>query len=62
MASPQGMNVLAVERNGFPEDFLSFRTMCGVQWSPLVFTLVLYAHAYRKSRNQPGKIANSARG
>ena len=48
MASSQGTNVLAFEKHGFPEDFVSFRTMCGVQWSPLVFALVLYSHTYRK--------------
>ena len=31
MANPQGTNVLAVERHGVPEDFVSFRTLCGVQ-------------------------------
>ena len=62
MANPQGMNMLVVERHGVPEDFVSFRTLCGVQWSPLVFELVLNAHMYRKSKNQPGNVANSARG
>ena len=37
MANPQGMKVSAFERRGLPEDFTSFRTLCGVQSSPLVF-------------------------
>ena len=37
MANPQGMKVFAVERNGLPEDFVSFPALCGVQSSPLVF-------------------------
>ena len=36
MANPQGMKVFAVERPGFPEDFVSFPALCGVQ-SSLVF-------------------------
>ena len=35
--NPQGMNVFAVERHELPEDFVSFRALCGVQASPLVF-------------------------
>ena len=34
---PQGMQVIAVERPGLPEDFVSFPALCGVQSSPLVF-------------------------
>ena len=30
MANPQGMKVFAIERHGLPEDFVSFRTLCGV--------------------------------
>ena len=37
MANPQGMQVFAVERPGLPEDFVSFRALCGVQSWPLVF-------------------------
>ena len=37
MANPQGIEVLAVERSGLPEDFVSFPDLCGVQSSPLVF-------------------------
>ena len=37
MANPQGMKVLAVERPGLPEDFVSLPALCGVQSSPLVF-------------------------
>ena len=37
MANPQGMEVVAVERPGLPEDFVSFPALCGVQSSPLVF-------------------------
>ena len=37
MAKPQGMKVVAVERPGLPEDFVSFPALCGVQSSPLVF-------------------------
>ena len=37
MANPQGMKVLAVERPGLPEDFVSFPALRGVQSSPLVF-------------------------
>ena len=37
MANPQGKKVLAVERRGLPEDFVSFPALCGVQSSPLVF-------------------------
>ena len=36
-ANPQGMKVFAVERHGVPEEFVSFRALCGVQSSPLVF-------------------------
>ena len=38
MANAQDMKVFAVERHSFPEDFVSFRALCGVQSSPLVFT------------------------
>ena len=31
MANSQGMKVFAVERRGLPEDFASFRALCGVQ-------------------------------
>ena len=37
MANSQGMKVFAVERRELPEDFASFRALCGVQSSPLVF-------------------------
>ena len=37
MASLQDMKVFAVERYGFPGDFVFFRALCGVQSSPLVF-------------------------
>ena len=36
MADSQGMKVFAVERPGFPEDFVFFPALCGVQSSPLV--------------------------
>ena len=36
MADSQGMKVFTVERPGFPEDFLFFPALCGVQSSPLV--------------------------
>ena len=34
---PQDMKVISVERHGLPEDFVSFRALCGVQSLPLVF-------------------------
>ena len=37
VANPQSMKMFAVERHGLPEDFVSFRALCGVQSSPLVF-------------------------
>ena len=37
MANPQGIKVFAVERHGLPEDFVYFRSPCGVQSSPVVF-------------------------
>ena len=37
MANPQGMKMFAVERHGLPGDFVSFRALCGVQSSPIVF-------------------------
>ena len=38
MANLQGMlYVFAVERHGLPKNFVSFRALCGVQSSPLVF-------------------------
>ena len=37
MADPQGIKVFAVERPGFPEDFIFFPALCGVLSSPLVF-------------------------
>ena len=37
MANLQGMEVFAVERHRLSEDFVSFRALCGVQSSPLVF-------------------------
>ena len=37
MASPQGIKVFAVERHELPEDVVSFRALCGVQLSQLVF-------------------------
>ena len=38
MTKPQGITVFAVERHELPEDFVSFRTLCGMQSSPLAFT------------------------
>ena len=38
MADSQGMKVFAVERPGFPEGFVFFPALCGVQSSPLVFS------------------------
>ena len=37
MSNPQGMKIFAVEKHGLLEDFVSFRALCGVQSSPLVF-------------------------
>ena len=37
MANPQDMKVFAVERHELREIFVSFRALCGVQSSPLVF-------------------------
>ena len=37
MANLQGMETFAVERHGLPKGFVSFRALCGVQSSPLVF-------------------------
>ena len=37
MANPQDMKVFTVERHEVSEDFLFFRTLCGVRSSPLVF-------------------------
>ena len=37
MANPQGMKMFAVKRHGLSEDVVSFRALCGVQSSPLVF-------------------------
>ena len=39
MLNPQDMKVFAVERHGLPEDFVSFRALCGKQSLPLVFAL-----------------------
>ena len=36
-ANPQGVEVFAVQRHYLPEDFVYFRTLCGVQSSPRVF-------------------------
>ena len=36
MANPQDMKMSTVERHGLPEDFVSFRALCGVQSSPIV--------------------------
>ena len=36
LANPQGMKVFTVERHGLPEDFVSFRALCGVQSSSVV--------------------------
>ena len=30
IADPSGTNVLPTDRHGFAEDFVSFRTLCGV--------------------------------
>ena len=30
-ANPEDMTMFAVERHGLPEDFVSFRALCGVQ-------------------------------
>ena len=38
MANPQGLKTFAVERHGFPEDFVSFRALYDMQSSPLVFS------------------------
>ena len=37
MANPQDVKLFAVKRHGLHEDFVSFRTLCGVQSSLLVF-------------------------
>ena len=37
MANLQGMKMFAVVKHGLPEDFVSFRALCRVQSSPLVF-------------------------
>ena len=37
MADPQGTKVFAIERHGLPEDSVSFRYLCRMQSSPLVF-------------------------
>ena len=37
MANPQHVKMFAVERHGLPGDFVSFRALCGVQSSSLVF-------------------------
>ena len=37
MANPQAVKLFVVERHGLPEDFVSFRALCGVQSSSLVF-------------------------
>ena len=37
MANPQVMKMFAVERHVFPEYFVSFRALYGVQSSPLVY-------------------------
>ena len=39
MANPQLMKRIAVERHVFPEYFVSFHALCGVQSSPLVYGL-----------------------
>ena len=36
MADPLGIKLFAFERPGLPEDFVSFRALCGVQSSPLL--------------------------
>ena len=36
MATPRGLKVFTVEKHGFPEDFVYFRALCGVQSSSLV--------------------------
>ena len=51
--SPQDGKVFAVDRHGLPEDFASFRSLWGVQSSPLVFApnrtivWVCYSGRYR---------------
>ena len=37
MTNPQVMKMFVVERHVFPEYFVSFRALCGVQSSPLVY-------------------------
>ena len=37
MANPQGVKMFTVEKHWRPEYFMSFRALCGVQLSPLVF-------------------------
>ena len=37
IANPPVMKVFVVERHGIPEDFVSFRSLCRVQSSPIVF-------------------------
>ena len=37
IADPQHMKAFAVERHRLPEDFVSFRALCGMQSSPIVF-------------------------
>ena len=39
MVDPPGTAVLPIDRHGFAEGFESFRTLCGVQSSLVIFAL-----------------------
>ena len=53
MANPQGIKVFAVERPGFPEDFVSFS--CSV-WSAIVATRICSESADRFGVRYSGRL------
>ena len=55
MANPQGMKIFAVEKHGLLEYVVSFRTLFGVQSSPLVFApnqAIVWGPLHYSGRNQ----------
>ena len=51
IAYPPGTVVLPIDRHGFAEGFTSFRTLCGVQSSLVIFA-PNYATAWGPSQSQ----------
>ena len=54
IADPPGMNVFLIDRHGFADGFVSFRTLCSVQSAAEIFA--------RNRRLECGPLSGQARG